>query len=111
MPAKVSVEVEGRTLQLSNLDKPLYPTGFAKAEVIDYYTRIAPAILPHLKARPLTLKRYPDGVDGQFFYEKNCPSHRPPWLHTVSVQLSRKAISFCVVDDLPSLVWVTNMAS
>jgi bifunctional non-homologous end joining protein LigD len=81
--------------------------------VIDYYTRVAPALLPHMKGRPLTLKRYPDGVAGPFFYEKNCPSHRPPWFHTVSVwsERNKAEVNYCVVDDLPSLVWVANMAS
>jgi len=78
--------VADRELTLGNLDKVLYPeTGFTKAEVIDYYSRIAPVLVPHLRNRPLTLKRYPDGVAGQAFYEKNCPSHRPPWLQTTKV--------------------------
>jgi bifunctional non-homologous end joining protein LigD len=110
----IHVEVEGRRLKLSNLDKILYPAvGFTKAQVIDYYTRVAPALVPHMAGRPLTLKRYPDGVDGQFFYEKKCPSHRPEWFRTVSVWSGRNQdnINYCVVDDLPSLVWVANMAS
>jgi len=83
---RVAVQVEGRELSLSNLDKVLYPeTGFTKAEVIDYYSRIAPVLLPHLRNRPLTLKRYPDGVEGEAFYEKNCPSHRPPWVETTKI--------------------------
>ena len=88
MPAskRMEVEVEGRTLSLSNLDKVFYPaTGFTKGQVIDYYTRIAPVLLPHLRGRPLTLKRYPNGVDGQFFYEKHCPRHRPDWVATATV--------------------------
>src|SRR3982075_2778681 len=107
MSQSVQVEVEGRQLKLSNLDKVLYPAvGFTKAQVIDYYTRVAPALVPHMQGRPLTLKRYPNGVDGPFFYEKNCPSHRPPWFHTVSVFSKRNnaEISYCVVDDVPSLV-------
>jgi bifunctional non-homologous end joining protein LigD len=80
------VQVADRELTLSNLDKVLYPeAGFTKAEVIDYCSRMAPVIVPHLRDRPLTLKRYPDGVEGQTFYEKNCPSHRPPWLQTTKV--------------------------
>jgi bifunctional non-homologous end joining protein LigD len=101
-------------LSLSNLDKVLYPqTGFSKAQVIDYYTRIGPAILPHLKERPLTLKRYPDGVDGEYFYEKNCPKHRPPWVKTVGVFSSRnkRDIDYCLANDLPTLVWAANLAS
>jgi bifunctional non-homologous end joining protein LigD len=114
MSQAVQVDVEGRQLKLSNLDKVLYPAvGFTKAQVIDYYTRVAPALVPHMQGRPLTLKRYPNGVDGPFFYEKNCPSHRPPWFHTASVFSKRNnaEISYCVVDDVPSLVWVANMAS
>ena len=91
-PAATSVEVtvEGRQLKLSNMDKVLYPaTGFTKGAVIDYYTRIAPVLLPHLRHRALTLKRYPNGVDGQYFYEKNCPSHRPEWVGTVAVWSGR----------------------
>ena len=87
--ATVEVEVEGRTLSLSNLDKVFYPaTGFTKGQVIDYYTRIAPVLLPHLRARHLTLKRYPDGVEGPYFYEKQCPGHRPDWVRTAGVVLA-----------------------
>ena len=83
---EVEVHIEGRTLKLTNLEKVLYPeVGFTKAQVIDYYTRIAPAILPHTRDHPLTLKRYPNGVDAEFFYEKNCPKHRPPWVETATV--------------------------
>jgi bifunctional non-homologous end joining protein LigD len=108
---KVEVEVEGRELRLSNLDKVLYPEArFTKGQVIDYYTRVAPALLPHLKGRPLTLKRYPNGVNGQFFYEKNCPSHRPGWVKTKEIELERKSVNFCICDDLPTLVWMANLA-
>lgn len=107
-----AVEIDGRQLKLSNLEKVLYPeVGFTKADVIDYYARIAPFILPHLKDRPITLKRYPDGVDGPFFYEKQCPVHRPKWLRTAAVQSSTKVINFCIVNSLPALVWVANIAS
>jgi bifunctional non-homologous end joining protein LigD len=104
---RVEVEVEGRRLSLSNLDKVLYPrSGFAKGQVIDYYSRVAPAVLPHLRDRPLTLKRYPNGVEGQYFYEKNCPSHAPDW-----VRKERAGeIDYCVCDDLPTLVWLANLA-
>src|SRR5258708_34672115 len=86
MPPLVQVEVDGRRLKLSNLDKTFYPSvGFTKGAVIDYYTRIAPALVPHMAGRPLTLKRYPDGVEGQHFYEKNCPSPRPEWFRPGSV--------------------------
>jgi bifunctional non-homologous end joining protein LigD len=104
---RVEVEVEGRRLSLSNLDKVMYPqTGFAKGQVIDYYTRVAPAVLPHLRDRPLTLKRYPNGVESQYFYEKNCPSHAPEWVRKERVG----EIDYCVCDDLPTLVWLANLA-
>jgi bifunctional non-homologous end joining protein LigD len=108
---RVHVEVEGRELSLSNLDKVMYPeTGFTKGQVIDYYTRIAPVLLPHLHDRPLTLKRYPNGVEGGHFYEKQCPSHRPDWVRSEPVGLSSKTIDFCICDDLPTLVWLANLA-
>jgi bifunctional non-homologous end joining protein LigD len=108
------VEIEGRELKLSNLDKVLYPkAGFTKADVIDFYTRIAPVLLPHLKGRAFTLKRYPNGVDGEFFYEKQCPKFHPDWIKTIPVwsERQKKTINFCSVEDLPSLVWVANLAS
>jgi bifunctional non-homologous end joining protein LigD len=109
--ARVEVEVEGRRLSLSNLDKVMYPeTGFTKGQVIDYYTRVAPVLLPHLRDRPLTLKRYPNGVEGGHFYEKQCPSHRPDWVRSEPVELSSKIIDFCVCDDLATLVWLANLA-
>jgi bifunctional non-homologous end joining protein LigD len=110
----VEVQIGDRTLKLSNLDKVLYPVAeFTKAQVIDYYTRIAPVLIPHLRGRPLTLKRYPNGVDGEYFFEKNCPKHRPPWVHTAEVWSwgNDRWMSYCVVDDLPTLVWVANLAS
>jgi bifunctional non-homologous end joining protein LigD len=89
----------------------MYPAvGFTKGHVIDYYTRVAPALLPHLRDRPLTLKRYPNGVEGGHFYEKQCPSHRPDWVRSEPVELSSKTIHFCVCDDLPTLVWLANLA-
>jgi bifunctional non-homologous end joining protein LigD len=107
----VEIEVEGKRLKLSNLDKVFYPeVGFTKGQVIDYYTRIAPALLPHLRGRALTLKRYPDGVEGDYFYEKQCPSHRPDWVRTEPVRANGKVIDFCVADDLPTLVWTSNLA-
>ncbi|WP_033339192.1 non-homologous end-joining DNA ligase [Catenuloplanes japonicus] len=117
MPSRMTVEVEGREVELSNLDKVLYPSaGFTKAEVIDYYTRVAPAMLPHLRGRPLTRIRYPNGVDGQFFFEKNKPGGTPSWVHTETLPvpgstLNRENIDFVIVDDLPTLVWVANIAS
>ncbi|HEX4083542.1 MAG TPA: non-homologous end-joining DNA ligase [Chthoniobacteraceae bacterium] len=110
---KSELVVAGRTLTVSNLDKVLYPeAGFTKARVIDYYIKIAPVLLPHLKNRPITLKRYPDGVDGFFFYEKQCPPHRPDWIRTAQVPSQRRAghIDYCVMNDLPALVWAANLA-
>ena len=110
---RVEIEVDGRTLSLSNLDKVLYPkAGFTKGQVIDYYTRISPVLLAHLRDRPLTLKRYPNGVEGQYFYEKQCPSHRPEWVRTAPVfsRHAKRTIDFCVVDDLPTIVWTSNLA-
>jgi bifunctional non-homologous end joining protein LigD len=109
----VDVAVEGRRLRLSNLDKVFYPsTGFTKGQVIDYYIRVAPALLPHLADRPLTLKRYPNGVTGAFFYEKRCPSHRPDWVRTEAVwsEANQGVIDFCVVDDVATLAWAANLA-
>jgi bifunctional non-homologous end joining protein LigD len=108
------VEVEGKRLSLSNLDKVLYPaTGFTKGQVIDYYARIAPALLPHLAGRPVTMKRYPDGVDGEYFYEKNAPKHRPEWVKTAPIwsRHNRRHINYLLVDDLPTLTWLANLAS
>jgi bifunctional non-homologous end joining protein LigD len=105
--------VDGRKLRLSNLDKVLYPKpGFTKGQVIDYYARIGPVLLPHLHGRPLTLKRYPNGVEGEYFYEKQCPSHRPDWVETAAVYSRRNKanIDFCLANDLPTLVWAANLA-
>ena len=113
MSRTVEVEVEGRALRLSNLDKVLYPEpGFTKAQVIDYYTRVAPVLLPHLRGRPLTLKRYPNGVEGKYFYEKECPSHRPEWVSTarIPIRSDGRSVNFCLAEDLPTLVWTANLA-
>jgi bifunctional non-homologous end joining protein LigD len=110
---RVELEVEGRKLPVSNLNKVLYPkVGFTKGQVIDYYIRIAPVLLPHLKDRPLTMKRYPNGVEGEFFYEKNCPSHRPSWVKTAKVWShgNQRDMFFCLAQDLPTLVWAANLA-
>jgi len=109
-----TIEVQGRQLKLSNLQKVLYPaTGFTKKDVIDYYVRIAPALVPHLSGRALTMKRYPDGVDGQFFYEKNAPKHRPDWVNTVPIwsEGNNRTMHYVEVSDLPTLVWLANLAS
>lgn len=128
---RVETEVEGCQLQLSHLDKVLYPeAGFTKGQLIDYYARIAPVMLRHLGDRPVTLRRYPDGVEGQSFFEKHAPSHAPDWVRTVVVpssstpRVSKRAsvskagedptpagVEFAVLSDLPSLVWAANLAS
>src|SRR5438477_1177995 len=113
MSEKAELVVEGKKLAVSNLNKVLYPkAGFTKGQVIDYYIRIAPLLLPHLKDRPLTMKRYPDGVEGEFFYEKNCPSHRPKWVKTAKVwsEGNQKTMDYCLANDLPTLVWAANLA-
>ena len=115
MSDKLAVEIEGRRLTLSNLHKALYPE-FVKAEVIDYYTRIAPVLLPHLAGRPLTVKRYPNGSEGSFFFEKNAPSHTPDWIRvqelpTPGSSRGYETLNFVVIDDLPTLVWCANMAA
>ena len=112
-PKRVEVDVQGRTLSLSNLDKVLYPAAaFTKGHVIDYYMRIAPYVLPHLQGRALTLKRYPNGVEAQYFYEKNAPSHRPDWVKTATIPIRTdgRTIDFVLADDLPTLVWLANLA-
>ena len=113
MADKAELVVEGKKLPVSNLNKVLYPkAGFTKGQVIDYYIRIAPVLLPHLKDRPLTMKRYPNGVDGMFFYEKNCPSHRPNWVKTAKVwsHANQRDMHYCLAQDLPTLVWAANLA-
>src|SRR6202022_3621228 len=98
------VDIEGRQLKLSNLDKVLYPTsGFTKGQVIDYYARIAPVLVPHLTGRPLTLKRYPNGVDSEFFFEKNATAHRPDWIKTAPIwrEHNRRAIPYILAHDRP----------
>jgi bifunctional non-homologous end joining protein LigD len=108
-----SITTDGQTIPLSNVDKVLYPeTGFTKGQVIDYYYRIAPVLLPHLKGRPLTLKRYPNGVDKLFFYEKRCPAHRPDWVSTAKVwsEGNDDYLNYCLVEDRATLVWLANLA-
>jgi bifunctional non-homologous end joining protein LigD len=114
MPNNTIVKIDNVNLTLSNLDKVFYTgTNFTKAQVIDYYTRIAPVLLPHLTGRPLTLKRYPNGAAAKFFYQKECPNFRPNWLSTVPVwsESKKKSIHFCLAQDLPSLIWAVNLAA
>ena len=107
------VRVGEREIPVTNLDKVLFPeTGFTKGQLIDYYARIAPAMLPHVVERPLTMKRYPDGVEGKFFFEKRIPSHAPRWVKTASVPSERQGeITYAVLSDLPSLVWAANLGT
>jgi bifunctional non-homologous end joining protein LigD len=110
------VEVEGRELKLTNLDKVLYPkSGFSKGEMVDYYAKVAPAMVPHLAGRPLTLRRFPEGVEdtGAAFFEKRCPKHRPDWVTTATVEAGPRAgdIDYCVCEDLPTLVWMAQLAA
>lgn len=114
MTRKVLVQVDNRKLALTNLDKVLYPdAAFTKAEVIDYYTKIAPVLLPHLRDRPLTVVRFPDGVDGQSFFEKNVPAHTPDWVRTVTLPSTgnRDKVEYAIVGDLPTLVYYANLAA
>ena len=117
MAENVTVDVDGRHLQLTNLDKVLYPqTGFTKGEVIDYYTRIAPVLLPHLADRPMTVKRYPNGVDAAFFFEKNAARGTPEWVRTVRLPvpgstMNRETIDYVVVEELATLVRLANLAA
>jgi len=108
------IEVQGRTLKLTNRAKVMYPhSGFTKGDLIDYYAAIAPVLLPHLTGRPLTLKRYPDGVEDEYFYEKRCPAHRPSWVSTAPIQSERGkgTIDYCLAEDPPTLIWAANLAA
>jgi bifunctional non-homologous end joining protein LigD len=108
------VAVEGRELTISNLDKVLFPeTGFTKGQLIDYYGRVGPVILPHIADRPLTMKRYPDGVDQPFFYAKHVPRHAPSWVRTIDVPAADGAegVEYIVISDLPTLVWAANLGA
>jgi bifunctional non-homologous end joining protein LigD len=115
-PESVAVNVDGRTLTLTNLAKVLYPSsGFTKAEVLSYYQQVAPVLLPHISGRPLTLKRYPDGVDGEAFFAKHAPAFTPDWIRTVRIVSSSsrargETVTYLLVDDLPALIWVANLA-
>ena len=107
------VEMAGRRLPLSNLEKDLYPSyGFTKAHILEYYRKISPFVLHHLRDRALTMKRYPEGVESHFFFEKRCPSHRPAWVKTAEIpQDDGERMTFCLVNNLETLMWVENLAS
>jgi bifunctional non-homologous end joining protein LigD len=114
MPAPTIVDVQGRKLSVTNLDKVLYPAaGFSKGQVIDYYVRIAPVLLPHLAGRPLTMKRYPEGVDHEYFFEKNAPKHRPEWVKTAPIWsgANNRDVNYILCNELATLVWIANLAS
>jgi len=112
MPDNVEIDVEGRHLSLSNLDKVLYPSGFTKSQVIEYMARIAPVAIPHLTGRALTFKRFPNGTDTKGFFEKRCPGHRPPWVDVALGPGDRKGgIEYCRVDETAAMVWAANMAA
>jgi bifunctional non-homologous end joining protein LigD len=114
MPNPTIVDVQGRKLSVTNLDKVLYPgAGFTKGQVIDYYVRIAPVLLPHLAGRPLTMKRYPEGVDHPYFFEKNAPKHRPDWVKTAPIWsgANNRDVNYILCNDLATLVWIANLAS
>jgi bifunctional non-homologous end joining protein LigD len=106
------VEVEGRELSVSNLDKVLYPkAGFTKGEVLDYYARISDVLVPHLRGRALTLNRFPNGVEAGSFYEKRCPKHRPDWVPTARIEMGSETLDFCLCEDRPTLVWLAQLAA
>jgi bifunctional non-homologous end joining protein LigD len=114
MSTPTIVEVQGRKLKLTNLEKVLYPTtGFTKGQVVDFYVRIAPVLVPHLAGRALTMKRYPGGVDQEYFFEKNAPMHRPDWVKTAPIWSgsNRRTIHYILANDLPTIVWIANLAS
>jgi len=114
MAASTRTTIAGRELSVSNLDKILFPeSGFTKGQLIDYYVHIAPVMLPHIRERPLTMKRFPDGVEGKFFFEKHIPSHAPEWVRSVDVSANdgQDVIPYAVVDDLPTLAWAANLGT
>jgi bifunctional non-homologous end joining protein LigD len=107
-----TVDIDGRQLKLSNLDKVLYPeNGFTKGQIIDFYARVAPTLLPHIDRHPLTFHRFPNGVEQGGFYEKNCPSHRPDWVRTEPVPVTNKVLNQCIAQERATLVWMANLAS
>ena len=121
-PERIAAEVDGRRLSLSNLGKVLYPdSGFTKGEVLDYYSRVAAVMLPHVRDRPVTFRRFPDGVGGKSFVAKHVPSHAPDWIRTVKVpssgggwgraESSGGDVEYALIDDRPALIWAANLAA
>ncbi|MDQ2622325.1 MAG: non-homologous end-joining DNA ligase [Actinomycetota bacterium] len=107
------LEVDGRELKLTNLDRVLYPeAGFTKRDLIDYYAAVAPVLIPHLRDRPITMRRFPQGVEDDGFWEKQCPSFRPEWVETAPIESDSagRTVDYCLVNDLPTLVWMANLA-
>jgi bifunctional non-homologous end joining protein LigD len=112
MAAPIEVDIEGRTVRLTNLDKILYPSGFTKAEVVDYHLRIAPTIIAHLAGRCITFRRYPDGTDHDGFFEKRCPTHRPEWVPVALGPGDRQGgIEYCRIEEPAAMVWAANLAA
>ncbi len=110
--SKAATTVEGRELKLSNLAKPLYPqAAFSKRELIDFYSAVADVMVAHLKGRALTVKRWPDGVDGKAFFQKQAPAHRPEWVRTVTLSSEKKPIDYLLAEDRATLVWLANLAA
>lgn len=112
MTAPIEVDIEGRKVRLTNLDKVLYPSGFTKAEVVDYYARIAPIAMPHLAGRCITFRRFPDGTDADGFFEKRCAWHRPDWMQTALDPGDRRdGIHYCRIEETAAMVWVATLAA
>jgi len=114
MAASTRTTIEGRELSVSNLEKVLFPhSGFTKGQLIDYYVRVGPAMLPHIRERPLTMKRFPDGVESKFFFEKHIPSHAPDWVRSVDVSANdgKDLIPYAMVNDIPTLAWAANLGT
>lgn len=112
-PGKAEIELEGHILKLTNLDRVLYPdSGFTKGDLIDYYAAVAPVLLPHLRDRPLSMRRFPEGVASEGFWEKQCPEHRPDWVETATIKSEsspRGKVDYCLVNNLPTLIWIANL--
>ncbi|NND75024.1 MAG: hypothetical protein HKN44_08460 [Ilumatobacter sp.] len=112
MAAPIEVDIDGRHVRLTNLDKVLYPSGFSKAEIVDYHARIAPTVIPHLAGRCITFRRYPDGTDKPGFFEKRCPQHRPEWVPVALGPGDRVGgIEYCRIEEPAAMVWAANLAA